>query len=79
MKGLEKEGSHQREQQIVGLRSKEVWSGHREKGRIVGGDISMGAKIRQRPDHRPLGMKRAFLFLCRQREFCERFLCTRRI
>lgn len=49
-----------------------MWLGPREKGRVVGGDISAGAKIRQRPGHGPLGMKRAFLFLCRQREFCER-------
>ena len=45
MKHLETKGPSQREQQVVGLRSRKAWLHHREMGRVVG-EIREGARVR---------------------------------
>lgn len=68
MKDLERKGSYQRKQQVVDLRNKEVWLDDRGSGGVVGGEIREGARIKQKPDHRPLRMRQPFIFLYGQRK-----------
>lgn len=57
MKHLQTDGPSQREQQVVGLRNGKVWLHHKEMGKVVGGEIREGTRVRQGPAHRrPLRM-----------------------